>query len=121
MSAGLASTPGVANLRPAIVSNGVLVLLMRIGPAGAEKPAARVGDDSYVDLSDLLPDFDEAFFASGALAGLEPEIRTRAAAGETRTIGEQRIGAPIARPHQIVCIGLNYSDHAAETGATVPP
>ena len=94
---------------------------MRIGPVGAEKPVVRVGDDSYVDVSDLVPDFNEAFFGSGALTGLEAQVRSRAAAGEVHPIGDQRIGAPIARPHQIVCIGLNYSDHAAETGATVPP
>ncbi len=97
------------------------MLLMRIGPTGAEKPAVRVADDSYVDVSDLVPDFNEAFFGSGGLARLQPEIQRRTDAGEIRPIGGQRIGAPLARPHQIVCIGLNYSDHAAETGATVPP
>ncbi len=50
-----------------------------------------------------------------------PEVvAERAGAGQVQTFGDERIGAPIARPHQILCIGLNYSDHAAETGATVP-
>ena len=47
-------------------------------------------------------------------------VGERVAAGQTAAFGDERIGAPIARPHQILCIGLNYSDHAAETGAPVP-
>ncbi|CAI9402981.1 fumarylacetoacetate hydrolase family protein [Aestuariimicrobium sp. T2.26MG-19.2B] len=92
--------------------------LLRIGPAGAEKPAALVGDDAYVDLSDVVPDFNEEFFGRGGLETLPSVIAERA--GDARPIGDQRIGAPIARPHQILCIGLNYSDHAAETGQKVP-
>src|ERR1700712_3018568 len=96
---------------------------MRIGPIGNEKPAARLTatpEGSYVDVSDLVGDFDEAFFGGGGLARLEPEVRRRADAGELHDLGDQRVGAPIARPHQIVCIGLNYRDHAEETGQTVP-
>ncbi|WP_022909054.1 fumarylacetoacetate hydrolase family protein [Aestuariimicrobium kwangyangense] len=92
--------------------------LLRIGPAGAEKPAALVGDDAYVDLSDVVPDFNEEFFGRGGLETLPSVIAERV--GDARPIGDQRIGAPIARPHQILCIGLNYSDHAAETGQKVP-
>src|SRR5579875_243260 len=78
--------------------------LMRIGERGAETPAARVDEATYVDLADVVQDFVEARIASGQVSEL----------------GERRIGAPIARPHQILCIGLNYSDHAAETGAAPP-
>lgn len=94
--------------------------LLRIGPAGSEKPAALTADGRYVDLSDVTPDFDEAFFASGKLASLAAVVAQRTAAGEVKDLGDQRIGAPIARPHQIICVGLNYSDHAAETGQDVP-
>lgn len=90
--------------------------LLRIGAPGAEKPAVLVGDDEYVDMSDVVDDFDEAFFASGRIADLGEIIAGR----PTRQIDGQRVGSPIARPHQILCIGLNYSDHAAETGSTVP-
>ncbi|WP_430641002.1 fumarylacetoacetate hydrolase family protein [Couchioplanes caeruleus] len=93
---------------------------MRIGAFGAEKPAVRVDDTRYVDVSDLVTDFDEAFFAAGGAAGLTAAVADRIAAGDVREVGDQRIGAPIARPHQILCIGLNYSDHAAETGQAVP-
>ena len=94
--------------------------LLRIGPAGSEKPAALTADGRYVDLSDVVPDFNEAFFASDDIATLAEVVAQRTAAGEVHDLGDQRIGAPIARPHQIICVGLNYSDHAAETGQDVP-
>ncbi|WP_250034793.1 fumarylacetoacetate hydrolase family protein [Paractinoplanes maris] len=94
--------------------------LLRIGAAGSEKPAVRAGDDRYVDVSDLVTDFDETFFGSGGLERIAGPVAERLAAGTTRPLGDQRIGAPIARPHQILCIGLNYSDHAAETGQAAP-
>lgn len=94
--------------------------LMRIGEPGAEKPAVRVDAETYVDVSDVVFDFDERFFGSPALDGLRGTVADRVAAGRVSSFASQRIGAPIARPHQILCIGLNYSDHAAETGQAVP-
>lgn len=94
--------------------------LMRIGAAGAEKPVARVDDETYVDLSDVVTDFDEAFFGSGGLDRVRPVVAERTAAGQVSRFAGERIGAPIARPHQILCIGLNYRDHAAESGMAVP-
>ena len=99
------------------------MLLMRVGPVGSEKPAVRLPgmpDGWYVDVSDLVVDFDEAFFGSGGIARIEAEVRRRVRGGLVTPVGKQRIGAPIARPHQIVCIGLNYADHAAETGQAAP-
>jgi len=96
------------------------VQLMRIGQAGHERPAVRISDDSYIDVSDVVSDFDERFFAGGGLAALRQLVTERQTAGQVRAVDGERIGAPIARPHQIVCIGLNYSDHAAETGQAVP-
>jgi 2-keto-4-pentenoate hydratase/2-oxohepta-3-ene-1,7-dioic acid hydratase in catechol pathway len=93
--------------------------LMRIGPAGAEKPVVRVDDTSYVDVSDLVTDFDAAYFQGGH-DRLREAVEQRIAAGDTARFDGERIGPPIARPHQILCIGLNYRDHAAETGAAVP-
>lgn len=93
---------------------------MRIGAPGAEKPVVRVDDTRYVDVSDLTADFDEKFFAAGGTAMLAGPVAERIAAGQTGEFAGERIGAPIARPHQILCIGLNYSDHAAETGQAVP-
>ncbi|MGW3121007.1 fumarylacetoacetate hydrolase family protein [Streptomyces sp. NPDC001107] len=94
--------------------------LMRIGAVGAEKPVARIDDETYVDLSDVVTDFDEAFFAGGGLDRVRPLVAERTAAGQVSRFAGERIGAPIARPHQILCIGLNYRDHAAESGMAVP-
>ena len=95
--------------------------LMRIGAPGAEKPVARVDDATYVDLSDVVRDFDEAFFAGGGPEGIRQEVEERIRLRRSiRPLAGQRLGAPIARPHQILCIGLNYRDHAAETGQAVP-
>ena len=94
--------------------------LMRIGPTGDERPIARIDDNQFVDLSDVVDDFDERFFGSGGLDRIAPVVADRAGAGNVSTFASERIGAPFARPHQILCIGLNYSDHAAETGQAVP-
>ena len=94
--------------------------LMRIGPAGSERPVVRIDDGHYVDVADVAGDFNEAFFGSYGLTRLGEVVQERSAAGQLREFAGERIGAPIARPHQILCIGLNYSDHAAETGAEVP-
>ncbi|MFG1699897.1 fumarylacetoacetate hydrolase family protein [Nonomuraea sp. NPDC049309] len=93
---------------------------MRIGAPGAEKPVVRVDDTRYVDVSDVTPDFDERFFAAGGPASIASVVDERIARGDVREFAGERVGAPIARPHQILCIGLNYSDHAAETGQAVP-
>ena len=94
--------------------------LMRLGPVGSERPVVRMDDSHYLDVSDVVDDFDEAFFGSDGLTRLAEVVRERSATEQLQEFGEERIGAPIARPHQILCIGLNYSDHAAETGAAVP-
>jgi 2-keto-4-pentenoate hydratase/2-oxohepta-3-ene-1,7-dioic acid hydratase in catechol pathway len=94
--------------------------LMRIGAAGAERPVVRVDDATYVDVSDVTDTYGEAFFGSGGLDRVRTAFEERVASGQVQRFAGERVGAPIARPHQILCIGLNYSDHAAETGATVP-
>jgi 2,4-diketo-3-deoxy-L-fuconate hydrolase len=96
------------------------VYLMRIGAPSAEKPVARIDDQTYVDLSDVVDDFNEAFFGGGGLDRLRPVVAERTASGQVSRFAGERVGAPIARPHQILCIGLNYRDHAAETGQKVP-
>ncbi|PKQ27109.1 MAG: ureidoglycolate lyase [Actinobacteria bacterium HGW-Actinobacteria-4] len=93
--------------------------LMRIGEVGRERPVVLVGEDAIVDMSDIIQDYDEEFFASGGLATLADLVADRH--DQRRPLGDERVGSPIARPHQILCVGLNYSDHAAETGAEVPP
>jgi 2,4-didehydro-3-deoxy-L-rhamnonate hydrolase len=94
--------------------------LMRIGPFGSERPIVRVDAEHYVDVSDVVGDFNEAFFGTGGLDRLGEIVAERVSSGRVTAFGDERIGAPIARPHQILCIGLNYRDHAAETGMPVP-
>lgn len=94
--------------------------LMRIGEAGRERPVVRLDDGHYVDVSDQVADFDEAFFGSGGIERARMLAAERTAAGQATAFAGERIGAPIARPHQIICVGLNYADHAAETGQAIP-
>lgn len=94
--------------------------LMRLGEPGRERPAARVDDDAYVDLSDVVADLDAEFFASGGIERIRPVVAERARNGEVRMFAGERIGAPFARPHQVVCVGLNYRDHALESGMPIP-
>ena len=94
--------------------------LMRVGPPGAERPIVRIDDTHYVDVSDHVTDFDSAFFEHGIDQQLAELVEHRTHLGRVDTFSDERIGAPFARPHQILCIGLNYSDHAAETGQAVP-
>jgi 2-keto-4-pentenoate hydratase/2-oxohepta-3-ene-1,7-dioic acid hydratase in catechol pathway len=93
------------------------VHLLRLGAPGAERPAVADGDHTY-DLTPLTPDVTGAFLAQDGLA----RTRSALAAGQLPEIDPTglRIGAPVARPGKVVCIGLNYSDHAAETGAEIP-
>lgn len=93
--------------------------LLRIGPLGAERPAVLDGEGTARDLSGITGDFGPAFFAAGGLAAV---AAIAADPGSLRALPaiSGRTGAPVARPGKVVCIGLNYSDHAAETGAAIP-
>ena len=93
--------------------------LIRFGEAGEEKPGLLGPEGERIDASAGVHDYDEAFFAGGGLARLEDWARSHAAAAP-RVPTSARWGAPIARPSKIVCIGLNYRDHARETGAAIP-
>jgi 2-keto-4-pentenoate hydratase/2-oxohepta-3-ene-1,7-dioic acid hydratase in catechol pathway len=89
--------------------------LMRLGDPGRERPYVLIGDDRVVDVSNQVADFDPAFFAAGGPALLRPDL-----AAAVPLAGGMRVGAPTSKPEKIVCIGLNYFDHAAETGQAVP-
>jgi 2-keto-4-pentenoate hydratase/2-oxohepta-3-ene-1,7-dioic acid hydratase in catechol pathway len=91
--------------------------LMRVGPAGAERPVLAAADGRHYDLSGVTADIDGAFLAAGV-----DRVRAALAAGDLpeTDIAGQRIGAPVARPGAVLCIGMNYAEHAAETGAAPP-
>lgn len=80
----------------------------------------RVDDATYVDGFEITRDFDDAFFAGDGMLRRTSHGAERTAAGAVHAFAGECIGAPIARPHEILCIGLNYSDHAAESGLPVP-
>jgi 2,4-diketo-3-deoxy-L-fuconate hydrolase len=89
--------------------------LVRTGEIGNEKPGVMTDDDHYVDVSDYVRDYDSEFFAGG-VRQLESTVAERVRAGSVHDLTGVRVGPPIARPHQILCVGLNYRAHAAESG-----
>lgn len=95
--------------------------LMRIGNVGEERAAVAVDESRYVDISDLVGDINSDFFQSEKWFDIEAEVSKRISENQVHEIAGKRIGAPFTRPHQIICIGLNYADHAKESGAEVPP
>lgn len=95
--------------------------LCRIGSKGKERPMVAVTGTTFVDVSDVVEDFNPYFFSSGGLDLLKDIVPERLAKGLLLRNFEERIGAPISSPQQIICIGLNYADHAAETGTEIPP
>ena len=90
----------------------------RLGPLGAEVPVLQSEGRSY-DLRSLTPDITGDFLAGGGIAVARAALG-EGALPELDGAASLRIGAPVARPGKVVCIGLNYSDHAAETGAAIP-
>ncbi|MFF3447214.1 fumarylacetoacetate hydrolase family protein [Streptomyces sp. NPDC002667] len=93
--------------------------LLRVGTAGSERPALLDSEGTLRDLSGLVSDIDGALLADEAALG---RIRSAAAAGELPVLDPDglRVGPPVARIGKVVCIGLNYHDHAKETGAEPP-
>ena len=92
--------------------------LIRHGQPGHEKTGVLIGD-RHLDTSAAFADFDEKFFASDGLARLAAWLDTNADHAP-EVSAATRLGSPIARPSKIICIGLNYRDHAAESGMAEP-
>jgi 2,4-diketo-3-deoxy-L-fuconate hydrolase len=93
--------------------------LIRFGNAGMEKAGVAIDTKMY-DVSALGEDYNEQFFSTGGLQRLRGFVEANENSLKQIPTGV-RIGSPVARPSKIVCIGLNYADHAKETGATTPP
>ncbi len=93
--------------------------LIRYGVLNREKPGIVLEGD-YYDVTGFGEDYNEDFFESGGLERLAAFVGANRAALKRLPEGV-RLGSPVARPSKIVCIGLNYVDHARETGATPPP
>ena len=90
--------------------------LLRVGPRGSEKPAALDSNGKIRDLSSIISDVDGV--------ALSPDSLAKLAATDLTSLPEldakSRIGACVAKPGKVLCIGLNYSDHAAEAGMDLP-
>jgi len=92
--------------------------LIRFGEPGKEKPGVCINDVNY-DVSGFIYDYDEKFFANGGLPHLAWMLEQHKSMLPEIPAGS-RIGCPVSRPSKIICIGLNYSDHAKETGMAIP-
>ena len=90
--------------------------LVRYGPAGAEKAGLYEGPGRIRDLSGLIPDLAGESLSPASLRS----IAATDAADLPLVAGEVRFGAPVGRPGNFIAVGLNYADHAAETGAPIP-
>jgi 2,4-diketo-3-deoxy-L-fuconate hydrolase len=93
--------------------------LIRFGEPGRERPGLQLSDGSRVDASAFGADYDEAFFGGDGLERLAAWA-AHDAAHAPRVDPSTRLGPPIGRPSKIVCIGLNFRDHAAESGMDIP-
>lgn len=94
--------------------------LIRKGEPNEESPGLLLPDGREVDVSSFGEDYDEVFFETNGLERLSEWLKEN---GENLPPfpENERYGSPIARPSKIVCIGLNYDDHARESGMEIPP
>jgi 2-keto-4-pentenoate hydratase/2-oxohepta-3-ene-1,7-dioic acid hydratase in catechol pathway len=93
--------------------------LIRFGELNKEKAGVVIDGKAY-DAAALGEDYNEHFFETGGLERLEAFVEKNK--GQLQPVKDGvRLGSPVARPSKIVCIGLNYADHAKETGAALPP
>ena len=93
--------------------------LIRFGKLGEEKPGILLSNDEKIDVSSFVSDYDEKFFESGGLVSLKDWLNENESSAP-RLDDSIRLGSPIARPSKIICIGLNFKDHAAESGFDAP-
>lgn len=93
--------------------------LIRFGTIGSEKPGLQLEDGSRIDVSAFGEDYDEHFFGTDGTARLKTWLQGNSESCHSVS-SDVRLGPPLVRPSKIVCVGLNYAQHAAEAGMTVP-
>lgn len=93
--------------------------LIRFGQPGQERPGIQLSDGTRIDVSAFGEDYNERFFGSGGIGALRSWLENKEPSCP-RVDSAVRLGPPIARPSKIICIGLNYRDHAAESGMELP-
>ncbi|MEP6513249.1 MAG: fumarylacetoacetate hydrolase family protein [Parafilimonas sp.] len=94
--------------------------LIRFGNIAEEKPGVVLQDGKRIDVNSFGEDYNESFFAANGIMRLESWLQENEITCPVIS-NEIRLGAPLHKPSKIICIGLNYSDHAKETNASVPP
>ncbi|WP_010519709.1 fumarylacetoacetate hydrolase family protein [Croceivirga radicis] len=93
--------------------------LIRFGAPGQEKPGILTEENIRLDVSGFVSDYDEAFFENDGLSSLAQYVAQNKTALPVIN-NQKRLGPPIKRPSKIVCVGLNYAKHAAESGMALP-
>ncbi len=93
--------------------------LIRFGAKGKEKPGVEIDNGMRLDVSGFGQDYDENFFGGNGLEDLKNWLGSNAEKCPTVSF-DVRLGAPLCRPSKIICIGLNYAKHAAESGMQLP-
>lgn len=93
--------------------------LIRFGNVGEEKPGIQLEDGSRLDVSGFGEDYDEHFFGNDGIARLKTWLQTNSD-DCPRILDDVRHGPPLVRPSKIVCVGLNYAQHAKEAGMAIP-
>lgn len=93
--------------------------LIRFGAVGEEKPGVQLANGTKIDVSAFGSDYDEAFFGNEGVEKLSKWLETNQS-NCPEIADNVRLGAPLTRPSKIVCVGLNYAQHAAEAGMEVP-
>ena len=93
--------------------------LIRHGEAGRERPGVLLADGTRLDATSFGRDYDEAFFGDSGLDSLQEWVKNNSSAA-LRLSPAARLGPPICRPSKIVCIGLNFRDHASESKMEIP-
>lgn len=93
--------------------------LIRFGSLGSEKPGLQLQDGSRIDVSAFGEDYDEHFFGSGGIERLALWLEKNKE--NCPTVADNvRLGHPLVRPSKLICVGLNYAKHAAESGMALP-
>lgn len=93
--------------------------LIRFGTAGNEKPGIELEDGTRLDISSFAEDYNEEFFGEGGIERLKDWFKINEK-NCPKIANDIRLGPPLTRPSKIVCVGLNYAQHAAESGMAVP-
>lgn len=93
--------------------------LIRFGALGKEKPGVQLQEGTRLDVSQFIQDYDEAFFGTGGIEKLKVWLEKNKDHCP-KVPDTVRLGAPMARPSKIVCVGLNYAKHAEESGMEPP-